>query len=90
MATVGISASGTCSAGGSAAASGLAQKVIEGEDGALERYYTLLKSGGSDDPVTLLKSAGADMTKPAAYDALMRRANDYMDELEKILDKRGL
>ncbi|MCB1153674.1 oligoendopeptidase F [bacterium] len=73
-----------------AAASGLAQQVINGEEGALERYYTLLKSGGADDPVTLLKTAGADMTQPAAYDALMQRANDYMDELEKILDKRGL
>lgn len=72
-----------------AAASALSQKVIDGEPGALERYAALLRSGGSKDPVSLLKDAGVDMTKPDAYAALMDRANRYMDELEKILDKQG-
>lgn len=72
-----------------AAASLISQKIIDGEPGALEAYYTnLLRAGGSENPVVLLQRAGADMTNPAAYDALMVRANRYMDEIEKILDKK--
>jgi len=72
-----------------AAASLLSQKVIKNEKGSLERYLTLIHSGGSDNPVLLLKNAGADMTNPDAYNALMERANRYMDEVEKILAKKG-
>jgi len=72
-----------------AAASAISEKIIAGEPGALEAYYAnLLRAGGSDNPVVLLAKAGADMTNPAAYDALTARANRYMDEIEKILDKK--
>lgn len=74
-----------------AAASLLAQKVIDGQPGAKDRYFdNLLKAGGSDRPVEQLKKAGADMTRLDAYNALMERANRYMDEVEKILDAKGL
>lgn len=74
-----------------AAASLLAQKVIEKEPGALEKYYAnLLKAGGSTGPVDILKNAGADMTTPEAYKALIDRANRYMDEVEKLLDAKGM
>jgi len=63
--------------------------VIEEKPGALEKYYGLIKAGGSQGPVVLLKNAGADMTNPDAYNALMQRANAYMDEMEKVLDKMG-
>ncbi|MCZ7586648.1 MAG: oligoendopeptidase F [Deltaproteobacteria bacterium] len=73
-----------------AAASALSEKVLAGEPGALARYQGLLKAGGSNDPVTLVREAGIDMTEPEAFDALVARANRYMDELEKILDAKGL
>jgi len=74
-----------------AAASFLSEKVLNKEAGAIDAYYNnLLKAGGSDNPVTLLTKAGADMTKPETYSALMKRANTYMDRLEKILEKKGL
>ena len=74
-----------------AAASYLSKKVLEGDKLALDNYYThLLKAGGSENSVELLKQAGADMTNPGTYNALMERANRYMDEVEKILDARGL
>lgn len=73
-----------------AAASLLSQKVIEKESGALEKYYAnLLKAGGSTGPVDILKNAGADMTTPEAYQALIDRANRYMDEVEKLLAAKG-
>jgi len=72
-----------------AAASLIFQKITHGEAGALDNYYThLLKAGGSDNPVKLLQGAGADMTRPEAYAALMQRANGYMDEIEKFLDQK--
>jgi oligoendopeptidase F len=47
-----------------AASSLLAEKVLSGEEGALDRYMTLLKAGGSDYPYELLKRAGVDMATP--------------------------
>lgn len=73
-----------------AAASAIGNRVLAKEPGALDAYYGLLKAGGSKSPVQLLKDAGVDMTKPEAYQALMDRANRYMDEMEKILDAKGM
>ena len=70
------------------AAAQLSKAILENEPGAKERYLDLLKAGGSDDPIELLKKAGIDMTTPAPYEALVARANRVMDEIEKILDKR--
>jgi oligoendopeptidase F len=72
-----------------AASNLLSEQVIAKAPGALERYRALLRAGGSDNPVKLLQTAGADMTNPQAYDALMKRANRYMDEMEKLLAKKG-
>jgi len=73
-----------------AAASLLSEDVLAKKKGALERYTGMLKAGASKNPVEILQDAGADMTQPDAYKALMKRANLYMDEVEKILAKRGL
>jgi oligoendopeptidase F len=73
-----------------AAASLIAQRILNKETGALQLYYdNLLRAGGSDNPVALLQRAGADMTNPQAYAAFAKRANRYMDELDKILKKQG-
>ena len=44
---------------------------------ATERYLTLLKSGGNDYPMNLLKKAGVDLTQKATVQAVV----DQMDEL---------
>ncbi len=44
---------------------------------ATERYLNLLKSGGSDYPMELLKKAGVDLTQRATVQAVI----DQMDEL---------
>ncbi len=72
-----------------AAASSLAGKVVDKQPGALDRYFGLLKAGDSADPVSILKSAGVDMTQPEAYAAFVRRAQRYMDEMETILDSKA-
>jgi oligoendopeptidase F len=52
---------------------------------ARDRYLTLLKSGGSDFPVTLLKKAGVDLTTSEPFRAAMQDMNDVMTEIESLL-----
>jgi len=44
---------------------------------ATERYLTLLKSGGNDQPMKQLQKAGVDLSQPATVQAVV----DQMDEL---------
>lgn len=71
-----------------AASSLFAKEVLEGKEGARERYLNLLKAGGSKYPYELLKDAGVDLATPAPYRALEARMNWAMDEIEKILARR--
>lgn len=68
-----------------AAASYLAEQIDSGDEAARDRFITMLKAGGSDHPYTLMKNAGLDLATPQAYDALERRMNAIMDEMEEIL-----
>lgn len=71
-----------------AASSLLARDVLDKKPGAVDRYLTLLKSGGKDDPYVLLKTAGVDMATPAPYDALAANMERIMDQMEAILAKK--
>jgi oligoendopeptidase F len=71
------------------ASNSLAEGVLNHEDGALEKYLAFLGSGGSDYPIELLKKAGVDMTSSDAFDKTIASMNRVMDEIEKILDKKG-
>jgi oligoendopeptidase F len=56
---------------------------------ARDAYLQLLSSGGNDYPVELLKRAGVDMTTSAPFQAAMAEMNFTMDEMEKLLNKKG-
>jgi len=45
----------------------------------------LLKAGGSNYPVTLLQSAGVDMSKSETLEAMVHRLDDLINQLEKEL-----
>jgi len=72
-----------------AASSLFAQEVLDGEPGARERFLGVLTAGGSRYPYELLKDAGVDLATPAPYEALVKRMNTIMDEIEAILDRRN-
>ena len=72
------------------ASTALAEKVIDKEEGAVEGLLTFLSSGGSKYPIDLLKEAGVDMTTSGPFDKTMAAMNRTMDEIEKILDRKGL
>ncbi|MBV9360774.1 MAG: oligoendopeptidase F [Betaproteobacteria bacterium] len=71
-----------------AASSLFAEAILRGDKGARERYLKLISSGGSDYPYDLVKAAGVDLATPAPYDALVKRMNRIMDEIEKILARQ--
>ena len=72
------------------ASTALAEGILKNEPGAREKYLAFLSAGGSKYPIELLKDAGVDMTGPVPFDKTMSRMNWAMDELEKIMKKKGL
>ena len=48
-------------------------------------YLNVLKAGGSNYPVEILKKAGLDMTTPAPYQALVAKFSRTLDQVEALL-----
>jgi len=69
---------------GMIASMALAEKALAGKDG-VERYLDLLKAGGSDYPLTLLKKAGVDMLTPEPAQAAFKNIENLLNEEEKIV-----
>lgn len=72
-----------------AASSLLAERILSQEPGAREAYLDLLSAGGSGYPYDLLVEAGVDLARPEPYEALMRRMEGIMDEIESLLATEG-
>ena len=53
----------------------------------LERYLTLLKSGGNDYPMEQLRKAGVDLTKPEPIQAVIDQLGRMVSQLEKEVSK---
>jgi oligoendopeptidase F len=67
------------------AAEALSAKVLSGDQEAIARYLAFLSAGGSKYPIELLKDAGVDMTNDEPLNLTIRRMNEVMDEMEKLL-----
>jgi len=52
---------------------------------AINRYLTLLKSGGSDHPMTLLLRAGVDLSQPETVRAVVDQLDGLVTRLEQAL-----
>ena len=61
------------------------EKIKNNEPNAFENYLSLLKAGGSDYPVEIVKRAGVDLTKKESFMAVVNRVSQLVDELEKLL-----
>jgi oligoendopeptidase F len=70
------------------AAEALSAKVLAGDQEATKRYLTFLSSGGSKYAIDLLKDAGVDMTTDEPLDLTIKRMNEVMDEMEKLLGRQ--
>lgn len=49
---------------------------------AIQRYLTLLESGGSDHPMSLLQRAGVDLSKPETVRAVVDQLDKLVSQLE--------
>jgi oligoendopeptidase F len=56
---------------------------------AIERYLTLLKSGGSDHPMTLLQRAGVDLSRPDPVRAVVEQLETLVTRLEREIGALG-
>jgi oligoendopeptidase F len=72
-----------------AASSLLADDILANKPGARERYLKLISSGDADYPYDLVKAAGVDLATSQPYDAVAKRMNHIIDEIEAILARRA-
>ncbi|AQW20591.1 oligoendopeptidase F [Lentilactobacillus curieae] len=72
---------------GFAAASTLANKVVNGDKGDVDAYLSFLKAGSSDIPTNVMKRAGVDMTKPDYLETAFKIFEERLNEFEKLVEK---
>jgi oligoendopeptidase F len=70
---------------GISGAQALANRVLQGEAGAVKAYLNFLKSGSSGYPLDLLKKAGVDLTSTEPVEEGFAMMADYVDRLENLL-----
>ena len=70
-----------------AASAFFSDRTLAGGVKERETYLDILRAGGSDYPVDILRRAGLDMTSPAPYRALVAKFNRTLDQLEAELAK---
>ena len=75
-----------------ASAAKIARQIMGGGDEAArasDRFLALLRSGGSDYPMELLRTAGVDLAQPDTVRAVVDQLDDLVTRLEQELAKRG-
>jgi oligoendopeptidase F len=73
-----------------ASAAKIAQQIMgNGADAAdaRERYLTLLRSGGNDYPMELLRKAGVDLSQPDTVRAIVDQLDGLVSRLETELSR---
>ena len=69
---------------GFSAAVAIAERILAEGESAVADYKKFLSSGGSDDPISLLKIAGVDMSSPESVNAALALFGELVDEMEKL------
>jgi oligoendopeptidase F len=75
-----------------ASAAKIARQIMGGGEEAEEarvRFLALLRSGGSDYPMDLLRKAGVDLSQPNTVRAVVDQLDDLVTRLEKELEVRS-
>src|SRR5829696_170487 len=73
-----------------ASAAKIAKQIMGGgpeSAAARDRFLDLLKSGGSDYPMELLRKAGVDLAQPDTVGAVVDQLDDLVSRLERELEK---
>lgn len=70
---------------GLSAACKIVTGILNHEDGALDNYLKMLKSGSTENPLNTLKIAGVDMTDKSVYESAILMFQDTIREFEEVL-----
>lgn len=62
-----------------------ARSILKGGKAERENYLNVLRAGGSEYPVDLLKRSGLDMTSPEPYRELIAGFGKTIDEIEALM-----
>ncbi|RKY55977.1 MAG: oligoendopeptidase F [Candidatus Neomarinimicrobiota bacterium] len=69
------------------ASTDLSKKVIDGEEGALDKYMAFLSSGSSDYPIELLKKAGVDISTPEPIASTLQLFDSIITQMEELIEE---
>lgn len=70
---------------GFAAAIAIAMRILREGAPAVEAYKKFLSSGGSSDPISLLKIANVDMASPTPVNDALKLFDEMLDEMESLM-----
>lgn len=73
---------------GFSAAVAIANRILEEGEEAVKAYRTFLASGGSQDPISLLKIAGVDMTTAQPVNDALKLFGELLDEMESLTEEK--
>lgn len=77
----------TCFASSAKLYKDVTEGTTQEKEEALERYITLLKSGGNDFPMEQLKKAGVDLSKPETILSVISQLDELVDQLALEIEK---
>ena len=69
---------------GITAAVAIANKILAEGEPAVKNYFEFLSSGCKTDPVSLLKIAGADLSKKETFSSIMKEFENALNEFERM------
>ncbi len=70
---------------GFSAAMALSKRILEGGEEAVQDYLAFLKGGCSENPLSLLKKAGVDLSTPQPVEDALAQFGELIEELEQLL-----
>ncbi len=68
----------------------IVNRIMAGEENAVEDYLTFLGAGGSADPISVLKATGVDMNSSEPVDSILEYFGELVNELEVLLDAKEM
>ncbi len=63
----------------------IVKRILTEGESAVQDYFAFLSSGGCEDPVSILKKAGVDLTTKAPFEAAMQEFADTLAEFKKLI-----
>ncbi|MBE7077990.1 MAG: oligoendopeptidase F [Clostridiales bacterium] len=63
----------------------IVKRILSEGQPAVDDYFRFLSSGGCDDPVSILKKAGVDLTTKAPFKAAMEEFKTTLEEFKSLL-----